>query len=688
MDYLSDKLDKNRFKKFAGDAVKKMTDGELATLVCFESEAVERLGIHRYNWWNEASHGVARSGIATVFPCPTALASSFDRWVVREVAEAVADEARAKYNMYAERGEYDIYKGLTFWCPNVNIFRDPRWGRGQETFGEDPYLTSELGVNYIEGLQSGGGEFGGYMKVAACAKHFAVHSGPEKLRHEFDAVVSEKDLRETYLPAFKAAVDCGVAGVMGAYNRTDGEPCCVSKKLTEILFGEWGFDGYFMSDSYALNNVHEGHKYTKDAVETCAAALNAGLVLDCAHIYRDYIKEALERGLVTRDTLERAAAKTLEIRARLGEFDALRPFSDIPWETVDSPAMRRINLRVAERSLVLLENDGALPVDKTKVKRIAVVGPVADSRDALVGNYNGHPTEYYTVLKGIRRVFKGADVRFAEGSQMILEDSNRVYGFGDMISEGVAEAKAADLTILCLGLDATLEGEESQVENEVISGGDRKTVGLPSTQKRLLREVLDASDNVIVVTFCGGCIDIGDDARRRAKAHIHAWYPGALGGLAIARAIAGEAEFSGRTPVTFYREEAKLPEFTDYSMEKRTRRSDPETVLYPFGYGLAYNNYEVVKVEEKASFDFVKYVNVTVKNLSEKRLRRVICLYTDKGEADLPERSFALCAAEPVDLGGGEEKEIEISVSSEWFLPYGDDGRQFVPKEKIRFIAK
>ena len=670
------------FKAVATGLASQMTDDELIGIVTFESAAVPRLGIDDYNWWNEASHGVARSGIATVFPCPTALAATFDPEFIGKIGRAVATEGRARYNVYAKRGDHHIYKGLTFWCPNVNIYRDPRWGRGQETFGEDPCLTASLAVEYIKGIQ-GDGEF---RRASACAKHFAVHSGPESLRHCFDAVVSEKDLRETYLPAFKAAVNAGVDGVMGAYNRTDGEPCCISKKLSSILFDEWGFDGYFMSDSYALADVHGGHGVTEGPVETAAAAINNGIVLDCAIFFRDCLKEARERGLVTRETLERAAAKTLEIRARLGEFEDERPYSDISWDEIGSDEMQRLNLEAAEKCIVLLENNkNTIPVNKDKVRRIAVLGPFADSHDALVGNYMGMPYGCVTVLEGVEKVFPGAEVRFAPSCKPILEDPNWVYGFGDMIADGVEEARRADLTILCLGLDATLEGEESAMENEVISGGDRKILGLPATQKRLLHEVLEVTGNVIVVTFCGGSIDIGDEAREKGASHLHVWYPGALGGLAVARAIAGECEITGRLPVTFYREDAALPEFTDYSMARRTRFSDPETVLYPFGYGLSLSKTDM-SVKKVQLTDGGAEITVNVKNLSSVPCSVPVRVFTNKGE-DIPERCFALCGAKRVYLEPNETVDTKFEISRDFLLPYGEDGKQYVPNNEYLFSS-
>ncbi len=671
------------FKETARRLASQMTDDELIGIVTFESAAVPRLGIDDYNWWNEASHGVARSGIATVFPCPTALAATFDPELLGKIGRAVSTEARARYNVYAKRGDHHIYKGLTFWCPNVNIYRDPRWGRGQETFGEDPCLTSSLAVEYIKGIQ-GDGE---YRRASACAKHFAVHSGPESLRHCFDAVVSEKDLRETYLPAFKASVAAGVDGIMGAYNRTDGEPCCISKKLSSILFDEWGFDGYFMSDSYALADVHGGHGVTEGPVETAAAAINNGIVLDCAIFFRDCLKEARERGLVTRETLERAAAKTLEIRARLGEFEDERPYSGVSWDEIGSDEMKKLDLEAAEKCIVLLENNkNTIPVNKNKVGRIAVLGPFADSHDALVGNYMGMPYGCVTVLEGIKKVFPDALVRFAPACRPIIEDPDYVYGFGDMIGDGVEEARRADLTIVCLGLDATLEGEESAMENEAISGGDRKLLGLPSTQKRLLHEVLGATDNFIVVTFCGGSIDIGDEAREKGVSHLHVWYPGAFGGLAVAHAIAGECEITGRLPVTFYREDADLPEFTDYSMAHRTRFSDPDAVLYPFGYGLSLTKTDMEIAGAKLRENGAE-VTVKVRNLSPVSCSVPVRVFTNKGE-NVPERCYALCGTKRVYLAPNEETETVFEITRDFLLPYGEDGNQYIPDNEFLFIAK
>lgn len=675
-------MEKEKFRKKAQKIAENLTNDELISLLTHDSKEIGRLGINRYNWWNEASHGVARNGTATVFPCPTALAASFDDALVGSAAEIISDEARAKYNIAREKGEYDIYKGLTFWSPNINIYRDPRWGRGQETFGEDPFLTATLAKAYIKGLQ-GDKEF---YKTSALAKHFAVHSGPEGSRHEFNAEISLKDLYETYLPAFEKAVEAGVSGIMCAYNSLLGEPCCASEMLIgDILRGKWGFDGYVMADNYALNDIHGGHGFTKNAVESAALALRRGIDLDCGDVFLS-LPGALEEGLVSRQDLERAASKLLEIRASLGEFEDTPPFSDIGREKLDSRENAALNLKAAESSLVLLENkNGSLPLKKEKAAKIAVVGPLASSRAALEGNYNGHASEYITVVDGIRRTFPDSEIYYAEGSSLILEDKTSIFGFGDMISEGAAAAKDADVCILCLGLDATLEGEESSVDNEIISRGDRKKLSLPETQKRLARAVLDASDNVIIVTFCGGCIDISDEIRSRAAAHIHAWYPGALGGLAVAKLIAGEFSPTGRLPLTFYREDAHLPDFEDYSMEKRTYRFSPCGVLYPFGYGLSFEKVSISDVVTDSLSQSGADVSFTVKNESENETSKKLCVwakFTDS-RCRTPEKQLvALC---PVTLSPNESKRICARVDGYWYHAVTDTGERIFPDGSITF---
>ena len=475
-------MDYSAARKKAAAIVSRMTAEEKMSQLRYDAPAIERLGVHAYTWWNEACHGVARAGVATVFPQSVGMAATFDPALVRSVADAVSDEGRAKYNQNVSFGDYGIYKGLTFWAPNINIFRDPRWGRGQETCGEDPFLTAEIGCAYIKGLQ---GE-GAFFKATACAKHFAVHSGPERLRHGFDAKASKKDLAETYLPAFYKAVKAGVAGVMGAYNRTNGEPCCASETLIrKILRGEWGFEGYFVSDCGAITDISTGHHCAETIPEAAAMALKAGCELNCGDAYR-HLREAYETDLVTEEEITEAAVRLFTIRVLLGEFEEEQPYADIPFRTVCSPAHRALNLRAAEETLVLLENkNGFLPLDKTKKRRIAVVGPNAMSIPALEGNYHGHADEYVTVADGFRRVFADCEITVADGSPVYQDERMRWDGFCDLASEGAAAARDADLTVLVLGLDRGIEGEDLGSGNEYTDYGDRRTLLLPECQRKL-----------------------------------------------------------------------------------------------------------------------------------------------------------------------------------------------------------
>ncbi|MBS7262354.1 MAG: glycoside hydrolase family 3 C-terminal domain-containing protein, partial [Eubacteriales bacterium] len=532
---------------------------------------------------NEAAHGVARAGTATVFPQAIGMAATFNPELIGRVGDAVSSEARAKYNKSIRFGDRGIYKGLTYWTPNINIFRDGRWGRGQETFGEDPFLTSDMGAAYARGLQ-GDGEF---LKAAACAKHFAVHSGPEYARHSFDAKVSMKDLWETYLPAFEQMVKAGVMGVMGAYNRTNGEPCCAhSYLMQEALFKKWGFDGYFVSDCGAVSDICFGHHVTDTLTEAAALALSKGCVLNCGSAY-DKLLDAYEMDLITEEEITAAVEKLYTVRALLGEFEDERPYADVPFSVLDCPEHRALNLRTAEESLVLLRNEnGFLPMRDGAFARIAVVGPCANSLTVLEGNYNGAAAEYVTVAEGMRRVFGRAEISVASGSP-ICADYNWTSG-DDLRSEGLAAASEADVTVLCLGLDRTFEGEEMNVENESFFHGDRVSFRLPPAQQKLAEAVCDVCRNVVVLVFCGSPVDLGEKVNARVRAIVHGWYPGALGGLAAARLLHGDFSPSGRLPITFPRAETPLPDFSDYSMAGRTYRYLNEKPLFPFGFGLSY----------------------------------------------------------------------------------------------------
>ena len=670
-------------KKRAKEIVAKMTVEEKASQLLYNSPAIERLGINEYNWWNEGSHGVARAGTATVFPHAIALGATFDPELVGKVGDVISTEARVKYNEHARRGDYDIYKGLTFWTPNINIFRDPRWGRGQETFGEDPYLTATLGEKLVKGIQ-GDGEF---LKASACSKHFAAHSGPEAKRHMFDAVVSEKDMRETYLPAFEKTVKAGVSGIMGAYNRTNGEPCCASPKLMKILYDEWGFEGYFTSDCWALSDFYKetGHKIVETRVEAAAMALKAGCDLNCGSVY-EKLMDAYEEDLITEDDITKAAEDVYTIRVMLGEFEKTRPYADIPYEKLDCREHRKLSLRAAEEAMVLIKNDGILPLENKK-RRIAVVGPNALSLAALEGNYFGHASEYITAADGIRRVFDKADVTVEEGSKLTSRRINAVSGFYNQLSDGVAAAAHADVSILVLGLDKSVEGEETGISDDYTECGDRKHIGLPAVQRELAEAVCDACENVIVVIMAGSTIDVGEKVRDHARAIIQAWYPGALGGLALANILAGKTDPSGRLPLTVYKEDHPLPDFENYSMKGRTYRYIDGEALYPFGYGLSYTRFEYSGAKI-THIDAEKVtVKATVKNVGKVAGTEKVQVYARFSDSRTSTPHFQLCAVKAIALGAGECATVEFDIDRYWLSAVLEDGSRVEPDGEITIFV-
>ncbi|MDF2872130.1 MAG: Beta-glucosidase-related glycosidase, partial [Anaerocolumna sp.] len=587
------KVSKNRekteeYRKRAKELVSRMTLEEKVFQMLHSAPAIERLNIKAYNWWNEGLHGVARAGVATVFPQAIGLAATFDEELIEEVADAVSTEARGKFVMQQEFQDTDIYKGLTFWSPNVNIFRDPRWGRGHETFGEDPYLTSRLGIRFINGLQ---GQDENFLKTAACAKHFAVHSGPESLRHEFDATVSVKDLNETYLPAFKACVkEAGVEAVMGAYNRTNGEPCCGSEfLLKKVLREEWGFEGHVVSDCWAIKDFHENHKVTAGPVESVALAVRQGCDLNCGNMFV-HLLQAVEKGLISEEEIDQAVTRLFTTRIKLGLFEDKdkMPYRDISYKQVDSFEMKRLNEKAAKECLVLLKNENhILPLKKSEIKTIGVIGPNANSRKALVGNYEGTASRYITVLEGLQDYLK-EEVRvfYSEGCHLYEDRKSKLSNANDRLAEVKGVCRESDMVIACLGLDAELEGEEGDTGNQFASG-DKPDLNLPGLQQEILETIYNSGKPVILVLLSGSALAISW-ADEHAAAVLQAWYPGARGGKAIAEAIFGEYSPEGKLPITFYKTSEELPEFTDYAMNNRTYRYMKQEALYPFGYGLSY----------------------------------------------------------------------------------------------------
>ncbi len=673
-------MTKDTARQKAKALVAKMTVEEKLSQLLYNAPAIERLGIEEYNWWNEGSHGIHGAGTATVFPHAIAMASSFDPALVGEVADAVSTEGRAKYNKHIEYGDHDIFKGITYWAPNINIFRDPRWGRGQETFGEDPFLTSELGVAFINGIQ-GNGEF---LKGAACSKHFAVHSGPEKCRHGFNAVVDKHDLFETYLPAFEKTVKSGVAGVMGAYNRTNGEPCCShSYLISQLLRKQWNFDGYVVSDCGALGDIYKFHKFVETRAEAAAVALKSTCDLNCGDTY-DALIDAYEQDLIDEEDITAAAENLFTIRYRLGEFEKTRPYSDIGYDKLDCKEHKELNLKTAEQCIVLLDNkDNFLPLDKNTTKKIAVIGPNSLSVTALEGNYNGYASEYVTVADGIRRVFKNAEITVEKGCNYCEEQLNNWGGFQNMISDGIAAASEADITILALGLDRSIEGEDTGFDNDYTASGDKRTLFLPATQQKLAQAVCEVCENVIVVLLCGSSIDVGETVRKHAKAVIQAWYPGSLGGLALAKILSGETNPSAKLPVTIYRGNHNLPDFENYNMKGRTYRYIDGDALFPFGFGLSYTKYAYENAKLIFENDKKITVSTQITNIGDTDGKETVQVYASFTDSRVITPHWQLCAVKSVMLNKGEKSEITLDIERYWIKAVTSDGERVEPDGSI-----
>lgn len=611
------------FKQMAKDLVAKMTLEEKVAQMSHESPAIERLGIPEYNWWGEALHGVARMGRASVFPTAIGMAASFNDKLLQTVGDAISDEGRANYNQYKKFGKTDVYQGITFWSPNINIFRDPRWGRGHETYGEDPYLTGRMGAAYIKGLQGDGK----YRKADATIKHYAVHSGPESSRVEFDSNVSDKDLYETYLSAFKYCIEnAKPSAVMGAYNIFRGEPCCASKLLLkDILRDEFGFDGYVVSDCGAIDYIYRHQKLTSSPAESAALAVNNGCQLNCGRVYASSLTDAVEMDLITEEAVTDAVEKLFEARFRLGMFADDCEYDKIPYEVIECKKHRDINLKMAEESIVLLKNNGILPLESNK--KVAVIGPNADSLDVLLGNYNGIPSIYYTALRGIQEY---CDPIYAKGSHLYDEKRSNIqcgcYSSNTTTQEALVACDNADVVIMCMGLDRSLEGEGGDAYN-VDDAGDKTVLDLPKPQLKLYNEIKKLGKPVIFVNMSGSCVNLKDQ-KENCDAIIQCFYPGAMGGLALANIIFGKTSPSGRLPLTFYESCEDLPEFTDYSMENRTYKFYKGTPVYEFGYGLTYSKIEENWIDEKTvevtnmgdfdtSYSVLKFEYIPHKNLCD-----------------------------------------------------------------------
>lgn len=649
--------------------LKDLSIEEQAMLLKYESPAIPKAGIPEYNWWNEALHGVARAGTATVFPVPIAMAASFDEELVKEIGDCISTEGRAKYNGFQREKDYDIYKGLTYWSPNINIFRDPRWGRGHETFGEDPYLTAHMGEKFIEGIQ---GDDEKFLKAAACVKHMAVHSGPEALRHEFDAQVSEKDLWETYLPAFEYCVKEGqVEGAMGGYSSLNGTPLCGNKRLiTDILREDWGFEGYYVSDCWALRDFHEHHMVTTSPEESAAMAMKAGCDVNCGSCYNQLMK-AYYQGMVTEEEIHTSAVRALTTRILLG-MNQDTPWDQLDFQDVDTPDAANLNYRVAAEGMVLLKNDGILPLDQKKIHSIGVIGPNADSSVVLQGNYHGTASHFVTVMEGMRKAFPDTRLYYASGSDVVNPRTERLAREYDRVSESCVVARASDVVVLCVGLDERYEGEAHHISTGECIGGDKEDLHFPETQRKLIDAVLDCGTPVVLCCMAGSCMDLSPYADR-AAAVIQTWYPGAEGGQVLADILAGKTAPSGKLPVTFYGGDYEIPDFIDYSLKNRTYRYVEQGVLYPFGYGLTYGTTEVIS----AAYDQKsKKVSYEIVNRSDRAVEETVQVYKKNRTSKWEVRNTVLCGFAKVCLAPGEIRQGEIQLDEYAFTVVNDQGKR------------
>ena len=642
------------------DLISRMTLSEKVDQLLHENGPIDRLGIPGYNWWSEACHGVGRNGRATVFPQVIGLGATWNKALVEKVATVISDEARAKHHAAAAADRRGQYQGLTFWTPNVNMFRDPRWGRGQETFGEDPCLTATLGKAMVRGLQDSHPR---YLKTAACAKHFAVHSGPEQERHSFDARPTPKDLHETYLPAFKALVDDGVEAVMGAYNRTLGEPCCGSRfLLTDILRGQWGFKGHVVSDCGAIDDFHLHHHITKDAAASAAMAVRNGCDLNCGYTFKDLVS-AVSQNLITEAEIDTALRRLLSTKFKLGVFDSE---NDVPWsslttEIVDSPEHRDLSRLAATESIVLLKNNGILPL-KPSYESILVTGPTAANTTALLGNYYGISPRLVTIAEGITAQAK-------EGCRVVYRTGCPLSG---PMSPGVnytySTAAESELTIAVIGLDPSLEGEEGDTVASP-TGGDRDVIELPAVQREFLVELRKHARKLVVVLTGGSAVAV-PEVHELADAVLQVWYPGCEGGTAVAHVLFGLASPSGKLPVTVPRKTSDLPAFSDYSMRGRTYRFAEIEPLYPFGFGLTYGTlrYGALNVSTSSlrSTGTLK-ASATLSNEGTTRVAEAVQCYI------VPPRSWenaplaTLVDFQKITLAPGETKTVDFTLPASAF---------------------
>ena len=662
------------------DLVDRLTVDEKISQMMNSATAIDRLGIPAYNWWNECLHGVARAGVATVFPQAIGLAATWDEDLIFRVSTAISDEARAKHHEFVRNNSRRIYQGLTFWSPNINLFRDPRWGRGQETYGEDPFLSGKIAVQFIKGIQ---GDDPKYFKTIATVKHYAVHSGPEPDRHSFDAMTDERDLRETYLPQFEMGIKEGKAySVMCAYNRYNGETCCGSETLLKnILRNEWGFEGYIVSDCGAINDIYRFHKVVETPAEAAAAGVSAGTDLECGSVYRN-LKESLDKGLITEKEIDVSVKRLFTARFKLGMFDPpeMVKYARIPYSVNNSEQNKALAMETALKSIVLLKNQNNLLPLKKDVGTVVVIGPNSDESFVLLGNYNGTPSDPCTPLRGIKEKLAGiSEVLYAQGCNWAAGLPGQKRSDEELMPEAIDIAKKADIIIMCMGITPRLEGEEMRINIEGFRGGDRTRIDLPDVQQNMIKEIHALGKPVVLVLLNGSALAVNWESEN-IPAIIETWYGGQAAGQALADVIFGDYNPSGRLPVTFYKSVNDLPDFSDYKMENRTYRYFNGEPLYPFGFGLSYTTFKYSKftsVKTINSGDEIK-VTVNVKNTGKIAGDEVVQLYLSNLSSSVPVPIRALKGFKRINLKPGETKTVTFSVSPDAFSVIDEQNKRVI----------
>jgi len=674
------------------DLISRLTLEEKAAQMMNGTPEIKRLNIAPYDYWNEALHGVGRSGIATVFPQAIGLGATFDKDLALKVSTAISDEARAMYNVAKAKGYNKQYGGLTFWTPNINIFRDPRWGRGQETYGEDPFLTATIGTAFVKGLQ---GDNPNYLKTAACAKHFAVHSGPEKLRHEFNAEVTQKDLWETYLPAFQALVEAKVESVMCAYNSTDGEPCCANKYLiTDVLRKQWNFKGHVVTDCGAIDDFYipkekGGHGVVKTEAEAAALVLKSGISLNCGSSYKA-LPQAVKEGLITEKEIDNQLAVLLRTRFKLGLFDPMgsNPYDAISTNVVDSKEHRALAKEVAEKGIVMLKNNGILPL-RNDLSKYFVTGPNAASIEILLGNYYGINPNMVTILEGITAsISPASQLQYRLGAMLNKKSINPInYATGN--------ARDSDATIVVLGVSSTIEGEEGD-SLDSSSAGDRLNYNLPQNQIDYLKELRKTADKnpndkkPIVAVITGGSPMNLAEVQELADAVLLVWYPGEEGGTAVADILFGKISPSGKLPVTFPKSLDQLPPFEDYSMKDRTYKYMNVDPMYPFGFGLSYTNFTYAEAKVSSTKISKKdnlVVSVKVTNSGKVKSDEVVQLYVSDLVASVEVPNFQLTGIKRITLEPGESTEVSFELTPKAFEIVKNDGLRVVESGEFKIYV-